>query len=304
MNDLLKRGDRVKHESRTDWGLGEVLEDQSDDRVRVIFEDVGVKTFKLGIASFKKVAGEEAHSDYLSALVKRVSKPVRKVGKKESSSITLSRAIEIFLCHFPCGFQDPKYLSERVGERKYKLDAHHLTLQLLSQDQLRGLVHGGNYAEIFDRAKRIINKTNLIHHYEKIWLSTALNSEGRRQLFGNELWQLLYSEETLQCRFERYTKMLYDIGAAKWTLATYFLFLALPETQMFVKPEVTKHAAQVLAFDIDYRPKVNWPTYSRILQLAETLKQKLSEEHREELMPRDMIDVQSFIWVIGPGYFV
>ena len=137
-----------------------------------------------------------------------------------------------------------------------------------------------------------------------MWLADALTTEGRHQLFAQELLALLYGDETLQCRFERYTKMLYDIGAAKWTIATYFLFLASPETQIFLKPEVTKHAAKMLGVDIDYRPEVNWSTYSRVLRLAETLKHKLSEEKREELMPRDMIDVQSFIWVIGPSYFV
>ena len=34
MNVLLRRGDRVKHEFQTDWGLGEVLDDQSNNRVR------------------------------------------------------------------------------------------------------------------------------------------------------------------------------------------------------------------------------------------------------------------------------
>ena len=83
-----------------------------------------------------------------------------------------------------------------------------------------------------------------------------------------------------------------------------FLFLAFPETQMFVKPEVTKYAAKVMGVDIDYRPEVNWPTYSRVIGSLKQLKHKLSEGRKEELVPRDMIDVQSFIWVIGPGYFV
>jgi hypothetical protein len=56
MTELLKRGDRVRHETRTDWGLGEVLEDQQVNRVRIIFEDEGLKTFDLGIA---RIGSEE-----------------------------------------------------------------------------------------------------------------------------------------------------------------------------------------------------------------------------------------------------
>ena len=305
MNDLLKRGDRVKHESRTDWGLGEVLNDQSGDRVRVIFEDVGVKTFDLRIAIFKKVAERKPNQITFPPWLSKHLRPARKAGKQESSSlISFSRAVEIFLRQFPRGFQDPKYTSGTASEREYKLVAHQLTLELLSIHELQALMQVGNYAEICDRAKRIISKTNLIHHYEKMWLADALSTEGRRQLFAQELSKLLYGEGAMQSRFERYTKMLYDIGAAKWTIATYFLFLANPETQIFVKPEVTKHAAKILGIDIDYRPEVNWPTYNRVIRLAEELKHKLSEERKEELVPRDMIDVQSFIWVIGPGYFV
>ena len=37
--------------------------------------------------------------------------------------------------------------------------------------------------------------------------------------------------------------MLYDIGVAKWPIATYFWFITYPDTHVFVKPEVTKHAA-------------------------------------------------------------
>lgn len=39
-------------------------------------------------------------------------------------------------------------------------------------------------------------------------------------------------------------------------------------------------------------------------KIAEALKRKLSAEGRDEPMPRDMIDVHSFIWIIGPGYAV
>ena len=64
--------------------------------------------------------------------------------------------------------------------------------------------------------------------------------------------------------------MLTGIHAATWPIATYFLFIAFPESQIFLKPEVTKNGADVLGLSIDYRPELNWTTYSKVLHLAET----------------------------------
>ena len=176
-------------------------------------------------------------------------------------------------------------------------------VKLLGPDSLEQLLATGQYSEICVRAKRVVNETNLIHQYEKIWLSNGLSTEANQQAFSEGLHALLYCDDTPQKRFEQFAEMLYRIQAAKWPVATYFQFIAFPETQIFVKPEVTKHAADVLGLSIDYRPELNWSTYSKVLHLAETLRSKLSRDGRESLVPKDMIDVQSFIWVIAPGYF-
>jgi hypothetical protein len=61
---------------------------------------------------------------------------------------------------------------------------------------------------------------------------------------------------------------------------------------MFLKPDVTKKAAAIMGFDLLYRPEINWATYSRLLRLSEHLMTVL-----QPFGARDMIDVQSFIWV-------
>ena len=304
MGELYKRGDRVKHTVKTDWGLGEVLEDQVGDKVRIIFEDVGVKSFDLRYTPLSRVIGDEAQSSYLDVLVKYHGKKAKKTSGTAAPCISFSQAVRSFLGIFPCGFNDPNYLSGRSSERNYKQTAHEYVRDQLSRDQMMALIGSGRYSEICERAKKAINQTNLIHHYEKIWLGKGISSEARQALFARELANLLYGDRPLRQRFESFVKMLYDIGAAKWTVATYFLFLAFPDSQMFVKPEVTKHAARVLGIDIAYEPEVKWPTYDRVLRFATILKDKLAAEGRVELVPKDMIDVQSFIWVIGPGYFV
>jgi hypothetical protein len=300
---MFKRGDRVRHTSRTDWGLGEVLNDQSGDRVRGIFEDVGVKTFDLKLANFTRVRGDEATSEYLTMLVKQATKQTKKGAHQRVGAHTpFPVAINTFLHEFPGGFQDPDYLAGPRSERAYKVEAHEVLRDILGPEILLTLVHDGDYAEVWDRAKRVINRTNLIHHYEKIWLTNSVSSPGRQSLFGTQLAQYLYGDGPWESRFGSFVRMLYDIGAGKWPIATYFWFIGYPDSQMFVKPEVTKRAALMLSVDIDYRPEVNWNTYERVVNLAGVLKDKLIGLGRDELVPRDMIDIQSFMWVVGPAY--
>ncbi len=54
--------------------------------------------------------------------------------------------------------------------------------------------------------------------------------------------------------------------------------------------------------DIHYRPELNWNTYQKVLDLAQMLRGELQKTGRPELVPSDMIDIQSFIWIIDPGY--
>jgi hypothetical protein len=55
-----------------------------------------------------------------------------------------------------------------------------------------------------------------------------------------------------------------------------------------------RRAAEAYAFDLRYSPTPGWETYGSILDLARTVRRDL-----EGLSPRDQIDVQSFLWIIG-----
>ncbi|RFC35462.1 MAG: Protein of unknown function (DUF3553) [Candidatus Nitrotoga sp. LAW] len=77
MQEKFKAGNRVKHAIKTEWGIGEVLADESGGRVKIFFEDVGAKEFDLGQAKFMSLSGEEGSSDYLTALVKYYHAEIR-----------------------------------------------------------------------------------------------------------------------------------------------------------------------------------------------------------------------------------
>jgi hypothetical protein len=50
----------------------------------------------------------------------------------------------------------------------------------------------------------------------------------------------------------------------------------------------------VCRFELNYRPEPNWLTYRCLLEFAQNLRNKLAD-----LEPKDMIDVQSFLWCIA-----
>lgn len=66
------------------------------------------------------------------------------------------------------------------------------------------------------------------------------------------------------------------------------------EKAYFLKPKVTQAAARAYGFDFQYRSKLSRETYASLLEFAETIRRDLAD-----LKPRDMIDVQPFVWVLG-----
>ena len=83
---------------------------------------------------------------------------------------------------------------------------------------------------------------------------------------------------------------------AKWTVVTYLPFLWRPDLHMFLKPEVTKDFAERIGHEFvhAYATTLDMAVYDSLLDLA-----RRTEDEIADLHPRDRIDVQSFIWVVG-----
>ena len=179
------------------------------------------------------------------------------------------------------------------SERNYKLKAHNLALELLDQQDFHFLLTQHQYNEICRRSLKVVNATNLIFPNEKMALKDGLKQEENKKSFSEDLYSLVYGSGELEERFLKFAETLEIIGAAKWTIVSYFLFFMFPQKYVFVKPTATQNAANISAFEIYYRPELNWKTYKSVLEFANYLEEELSE-----LRPRDMIDVQSFMWCI------
>jgi hypothetical protein len=201
-----------------------------------------------------------------------------------------------FLRFFPDGFADETYAD---WERDYKWAAHVAWRRELSRDELARLIGAGEFAEAAARAVRIESRTNLLFSFEKMALRDAVRPEAGARAFAEGLYDLLYGPDTPGERFERWVGMLAALPRKQtrvltWPLATVFGFIGEPKRHFFLKPRVTRLAFEEYGLDFRYAPSAAWETYSHLLVLARRVAGDLAD-----LRPRDMIDVQSFLWVQG-----
>jgi hypothetical protein len=113
--------------------------------------------------------------------------------------------------------------------------------------------------------------------------------------FSVGLYEFLYGE----IGFEEWCARLATLPRKKtrvlsWPIATVFPFLALPQEHIFLKPLVTREAARVYGFPFEYEAGPSNPVYASLLKFGAVLNEDLAD-----LQPRDLIDIQSFIWVLG-----
>ncbi|HIJ81250.1 MAG TPA: DUF3553 domain-containing protein [Desulfuromonadales bacterium] len=288
---MLKKDSYVQHPGMPIWGIGKVLENFADDKVRVFFIDAGEKLISLKSITLQQIDPPKEFHPVLD-------NPAIYSRDKSKKFVSLPQAKAEFLLLFPEGFSDTEYFRE---ERDYKVVAHELMQTQLGKEQYEELLAKADYTEICRRALQVANKTNLIFPNEKMALKDGLQQDASKKLFAEDLFELLYGSASQQLRFERFAKTLDKIKAAKWTIISYFMFITYPETEMFLKPTVCQHATDLCAFALNYKSDLNWLTYKCLLEFSGYLKKELV---KMELAPRDMIDVQSFMWCIRPGSYV
>ena len=210
------------------------------------------------------------------------------------------RKFELF---YPDGFQDETYL---VAERSYKERAHLEWRAELGPADFRKLLARGEFRQIADIAVRIESRTNLLFSFEKMALRDAVKTPAGARLFATELYAFLWGRGSPHRKFEDWVQAVADLPRRQtrvltWPLVTVFGFIARPDKHLFLKPRVTRAAAHAYGYDFHYRPEPSWAVYQSLLTFAAIIRRDL--DRRPGFKARDMIDVQSFIWVQGsPEY--
>jgi hypothetical protein len=139
----------------------------------------------------------------------------------------------------------------------------------------------------------------MLFSFEKMALRDAVKSEEGARIFAAGLYDFLHGSAGIERRFEDWADAVAALPRRQtrvltWPVVTVFGFIAQPSTHVFLKPKVTRAAAREYGFDFRYESRPRWGTYASLLEFAQVIRRDM-----RDLRPRDMIDVQSFIWVQG-----
>ena len=203
-----------------------------------------------------------------------------------------------FLRYFPGGFRDATYIE---WERGYKWETHQRWEEVLSRDEFLRLLEKREYAEVATRAVRTEQRSqhSMIFSFEKMALRDAVKSEAGARAFAQGLYEFLHGNGTDQEKFTAWCDTVASLPRRQtrvltWPLVTVWGFIAQPKQHIFLKPNVTRRAAREYGFDFNYGSKPDWTIYRSLLDFAATVRRDV-----RDLRPRDMMDLQSFIWVQG-----
>ncbi len=288
-----RQGMLVEHKT---WGLGKIV--FASDKLYIFFKDLKgpyKDATKMVLLSnpFLTVATSQSHPE-LDNLP-----PFARDGKfrvPPGLRVTHSQARDSFRRKYPEGFLDIEYLRD---ERDYKFEAHELFQSSLGNGHLERLIESGDVIDVVQRHQSVVSKVNLLFPNEAMAIRDGLKHEAAAEEFLKALSHFLRDSDSTG--FDRLVEATESLPVEEgkspvltWPIVTVFPFLADPKRFMFLKPEVTKQAANRLAFDLLYDAKPNWSTYSNLLVMSNLLMNNL-----REFGVRDYMDVQSFIWVVG-----
>jgi hypothetical protein len=238
-----------------------------------------------------KVLSNPTHPTGRRTRGKRAASDKRSVVSREAV-----RARRKFLRAFPGGFRDETYLD---WERGYKWDAHQRWETALGETIFEELIKTKKFEEIAAAATRIESRTNLLFSFEKMALRDAVRSPAGAKAFSLALYDFLHGTEPMEVRFAQWVDAVARLPRRKtrvltWPLVTVFGFIAQPNTHFFLKPTVTREAARRYGVELPYASRPSWPLYKDLLAFVQKVRTDIGD-----MRPRDMIDMQSFLWVQG-----
>ena len=218
------------------------------------------------------------------------------VRSARSQSARALRCRRKFLRFFSQGFYDETYID---WERGYKWAAHEAWNRSLGEHDNRRRLEEGDFVGIAADAVRLESRTNLLFSFEKMALRDALKPPDGARVFARGLFDYVYGGGDPGSRFERWVEAVAALPRRQtrvltWPLVTVFGFIGNPKVHMFLKPNVTRVAAREYGFAFEYASRPNFDTYRSLLDFASAVCRD-----QRDLRPRDMIDLQSFIWVQG-----
>jgi hypothetical protein len=222
------------------------------------------------------VAGEAADAVW--------QKLIDTLGQADPRYVGLKGARDRFVRIFPDGFASEDFVAQ---ERGYKLAAKAIL------DTEAPLERALSEPGLGEAVLRAFAATNLLAPMEKPKLRALLRGPDADR-FIHAAARFAHEGDT--AALAKLAEVLKPHSCARWTVASYLPFLWAPDRHMFLKPESTRDFAARIGHPLalSYAPALKFEVYAALLDMVAQLRAELAD-----LEPRDGIDLQSFIWVVG-----
>jgi hypothetical protein len=281
-----KPKDWIEHPT---YGIGQVSENRGD-KIDIDFVGTGRKTL-LKSTELKPATPPSPDFKFPSAKGKSRTPRFKVQHPPKQPPLDFNYLVEGFVRFFDGGGFDSTDFDEK--ERKEKRKAAGILKDKLGKEIFESLLRDGRYGEVCDVAKEVLQETRLVFRIEKAKFVDGLKVKANHERFAKVFFDLLYGSAEMEQRFKKFCGLLSEMGANKWTVATYYQFLVSDGEWMFMKPSIMKRMADSLKFALNYKPEPNWDTYFKLQELAKRVK---SELHDRGLNPGSGIHVQGFFW--------
>ncbi len=208
-------------------------------------------------------------------------------------------------------YGDDPFRSERYleWERQYKTDLSTEWQATVTEDRLNAAIEGDNPSHYANEVSTLFTKTNLLPWRYWGFITDLKTPEARA--FLEALRILLFDREDSTAPIDAFTdrmRPLYDAGMVKISgsgllkggmnpasrsIPSLALWLSDPQHHFFIRSDVVIRATPILTGGVlEGQDQIMTSAYyRRVLDIARTVRSEIAD-----LRPRDMIDVQGFLW--------
>ncbi|HSH04348.1 MAG TPA: AAA family ATPase, partial [Anaerolineae bacterium] len=189
-------------------------------------------------------------------------------------------------------FTHPPFVKDEID---YKQATATKAQQLLNPDTLQTLLGQADYNTFRDHLIHLGRDNNLLWTNQPSRGDLALLHHPKTDptTLYPHIFNLLHAPQPSPQRLHTFSQYLHQHDLPnKWTFATYFLFIYHPQTDIFIKPTITRWFLKYMGHATAYHTTPNQDTYHLYQQQIHQLKEDLAA-----YAPQNMIDLQSFIWV-------
>jgi len=206
---------------------------------------------------------------------------------------TIERLIQLVREKYPdwASFEDSRFVEEEIDYKKRSIVK---AKERLSKTVLKQAIDAGQFDDVVTALDDIGKDNNLL------WRSVPTSGDLAvlyqpsldKGAFCKSVFDLLYGKGVVEDRLDRYIGYLEGENLPnKWTFPTYFLFLLYPESEFFVKPATIARFLRLIE-EPQLPSTPSGTDYGRLKSVMIEIMKTL-----EKYGPKDMVDIQSFVWV-------